>query len=123
MSTVLTTSDRVLFVPRPSDIVETLFKGPTTASGTYQVKRNGVVFCDLLGVARVFLACNKDSDPFFVSCSHHTSKSGRRTLRYMYALCSLDELFLGIRGSSYSEQRYLAASLWNQVQQPCTISS
>lgn len=125
MSTVLATSDRVFFVPRPSDIVETLFKGPTTASGTYQVKRNGILFCELSGIARVFLACNKDSDPFFVSCSYHTStiQPGRKTLRYMYALSFLDESFLGIRGSSYSEQRYLAASLWNQVQQPCTISS
>lgn len=125
---VLATSSRVFFVPKPSDIVGTLFKGPTTASGTYEVKRNGVLFYDLpnatfKGVARVFLACNENSDPFFVSCSHHTSKSGRRTLRYMYALCALDELFLDIRGSSYSEQRYLAASLWSQArsQQPCTV--
>ena len=121
MTQVLVTSLRVFFVPKPSDIVGTLFEGPTTASGTYQVKRYGILFYDLSGVARVFLACNRDSEPFFVSCSHHTSKSGRRTLRYMYALCALDELFLGIRGASYSEQRQLGASLWNQIQQPCTV--
>ena len=126
MSTVLVTSDRVFFVPKASDIVETLFKGPTTASGTYQVKRNGILFYDLpnatfKGVARVFLACNENSDPFFVSCFQHTSKSGRKTLRYMNALCSLDELFLDIGNSSYSEQRHLAVSLWNQVNQPCAV--
>jgi hypothetical protein len=126
VSTVLVTSDRVFFVPKLSDIVETLFKGPTTASGTYQVKRNGILFYDLRnatfrGVARVFLACNKNSDPFFVSCFHYTSKSRRKTLRYMDALCSLDELFLDIRNSSYSEQRHLAVSLWNQVNQLCAV--
>lgn len=120
---VLCTSDRVFFVPTKSDIVETLFKGPTTASGTFQVKRNGILFYDLQGTPRVFLVCNKNSDPFFVSCSYHTSESGRKTLRYMHALCTLDKVFLDIRGFSYGQELHLAASLWNEVQQPCTVLS
>ena len=96
---ILRTSEGVFFAPKASDIVETLFKGPTTASGTYQVKRNGILFYDLpnatfKGVARVFLACNQNSEPFFVSCSHHASRSGRRTLRYMYAPVSYTHLTL-----------------------------
>lgn len=126
MNLALRMSDKALFVPTERDIAKTLFEGPTTASGTYQVKRNGILFCDLpnatfKGVPRVFLACNENSDPFFVSCFYHTSKSGRKILRYMNALCSLDELFLGIRNLSYSEQRHLALSLWNQVNQPCAV--
>ena len=119
MSLALHTSDRTFFVPTERDIVKTLLKGPATASGTYQVIRNGILFYDLQnatifkGVPRVFLACNENSDPFFVSCFRAS-----RSVRYMNALCSLDELFLDIRNSSCSEQRHLAVSLWNQVNQP-----
>jgi hypothetical protein len=35
----LTFTDRVFFVPQASQIVETLFTGPTTASGTFKVQR------------------------------------------------------------------------------------
>lgn len=112
---VLCTSDRVFFVPKSSDIVDSLFEGPTTASGTFKVKPDGILFHDLKGVARVFL--KGGPEPFFVSCSLCTTKSGRKRLSYMYALCALDQLWLDIKGISFSEERYLAASLWSQAQQ------
>jgi hypothetical protein len=111
----LATSDRTFFVSNDDNVVDTLFSGPVTASGTFKVRKNGVVFYDLQGIARVFLCANPGSDPFFVSCSYCTTKSGRRSLRYMNALCSLDELFMGIRG--YTEETYLASSLWRQANQ------
>lgn len=112
----LATSERVFFVASNSQVVDSLFTGPSTASGTYKIRKNGILFFDLQGIARVFLCANPNSDPFFVSCSYHTSKNGRRSLRYMQALCALDELWLDVRGMSYAEEVCLAKSLWAQVQ-------
>jgi len=117
---ILSTSERVFFVQNQSQVVDSLFKGPSTASGTFQVKKNGILFFDLKGVARVFLAANRHTNPFFVSCSYYTSKSGRRALRYMHALCALDELFLGVKGFSFAEEMQLASSLWQQASSVCS---
>ena len=112
---VLVTSPRVFFVPKPSDVVETLFKGPTTASGTYQIKRNGILFFNLRDEPEAFLAANPQSSPFFVTCLQEEVE-GRRRLRYMYSLVYHTQEFLGIEKLSYSESCQLAASLWAEVQ-------
>lgn len=112
---ILVTSPRVFFVPKPSDVVETLFKGPTTASGTFQVKRNGILFFDLKGEPRAFLAANQHSQPFLVTCWRAKQK-GKRRLRYMSALVCHTQEFLGIRNFTYTQAMDLAASLWAQVQ-------
>lgn len=112
----LTFTDRVFFVPQASQIVKTLFTGPTTASGTFKTQKNGIAFYDLKGCKRVFLAANKHSEPFFVSCGSLITKAGKRRTTYFNALCSLDELWLDIRGYSWSELSALARRLWAERQ-------
>jgi len=111
------TSDTTFFVKSSKEVVDTLFAGPKTATGTFQIKKNGVLFFDLTGVSRVFLCANDPLNPFFVSCSQVIDKNGRKRIRYMQTLCALDELFLDVRGFSYTEERYLASAIWNRVKQ------
>ncbi len=113
---VLAFTDRVFFVPKASQIVETLFTGPTTASGTFKVQKNGIALYDLKGCKRVFLAANRHSEPFIVSCGAVTTKAGKQRTTYFNALCSLDELWLDVRGYSYSELLALARRLWAECQ-------
>lgn len=112
---ILHTSPRVFFVPKSSDVVKTLFKGPTTASGTFQVKRNGILFFDREGEPRAFLVANQHSQPFFVTCSRVEEKDKRR-IRYNYGLAYFTQEFLGITSFTYMQAMDLAASLWAQVQ-------
>lgn len=112
---VLVTSPRVFFVPKPSDVVETLFKGPTTASGTFQVKRNGVLFFNLRGEPEAFLVANQNTQAFFVTCSR-VELGGKRRLRYMHSLVHHTQEFLGITSLTYMQEMELAASLWAEVQ-------
>jgi len=116
---VLAFNDLVFFVPKTSQIVDTLFKGPTTASGTFKVRKNGIMFYDLKGCERVFLVANDGSDNFFVSCDSRVSVNKKRQVRYMFGLSSLDSLWLLIRGLSYSEQITLARRLWSEVRPQC----
>jgi hypothetical protein len=111
----LKVSETVFFVRKDSEILDSLFVGPSTASGTYEVRKNGILFRDPKGHARAFLVANEHGERFFVSCSQIISKSGRKSIRYMHSLCALDELFLGVKGFSYSEEYYLASSLWGQA--------
>lgn len=115
---ILHTSPRVFFVPSSRDVLETLFTGPTTASGTFKLRKNGILISDLKGAERVFICCNPTGDPFFVSCSRHTGKDGKRRLYYMQALTALDELWLDVRGLSWAEERALAAGLWAEARPP-----
>lgn len=112
---ILVTSPRVFFVPKPSDVVETLFKGPTTASGTFQVKRNGVLFFNLRGEPEAFLVANQNTQPFFVTCSWG-KLAGKRRLRYMRSTTASTQEFLGITSLTYTQEMELAASLWAEVQ-------
>ena len=69
----LHTSPQVFFVPSDKDVLETLFTGPTTASGTFKLRKNGVLISDLKGVERVFVCCIGDE-----SSVPHGAVPGRR---------------------------------------------
>ena len=112
---VLQFSDRVFFVSRPSQVVDSLFSGPTTATGTFQVRKNGISLFDLKGHLRAFIAANPGQDPFIVSCGKALTKSGKVRTTYMQALCALDELWLDVRGMSWAEECALARRLWAEV--------
>ena len=112
---VLAFNERVFFVPSVSQAVDTLFKGPTTASGTFKVRKNGIMFYDLKGYERVFLAANQHTEPFLASCGRELMKNGKTRTRYMNALCALDELWLDLRGASWSELAGLSRRLWAEV--------
>jgi hypothetical protein len=108
-------NERVFFAPSASRTVDTLFSGPTTASGTFKVRKNGIMFYDLKGCERVFLVANKHSEFFFVSCGRVLMKNGKTRTTYMNALCALDELWLCVRGYSCSELNALARRLWAEA--------
>jgi hypothetical protein len=116
---VLAFSERVFFVPKESQIVDSLFRGPTTASGTFKSRKNGIMFYDLKGHERVFLVANKDCEPFLVSCGRELMKNGKTRTRYMHAVCALDELWLDLRGLSWSEGSALARRLWSEARSHC----
>jgi hypothetical protein len=116
----LTFTDRVFFVPAAPQVAETLFTGPTTASGTFKMQKNGIAFYDLKGCKRVFLAANihpiTAPDPFIVSCGTILTKAGKKRTTYFNALSSLDELWLDVRNYSYTEMSGLARRLWAECQ-------
>jgi len=110
--TSLFTSETVFFVPKKKQIVESLFNGPNTASGTYRVRKDGILFLDLRDTPRVFLVAHSKTEPFFVTCVRHSLH--KNILTYMHAVCDLDRGFFGIKGLSYMQEMNLAASLWKQ---------
>ena len=120
MNLALHTSDRIFFVPKKSDIIKTLFNGPVTASGIYKVKPKGIMFFDLKGEPQAFLVANQWGQRFFVDCWRAEVK-GKRRLTYHYCTTQSTQKFLGIEGLSCTQQHELGASLWNQIQQPCTV--
>ena len=105
-------SEGVYFVSSGAELTQSLFTGPRTAAGTFELRKRGVLLRDPKGLARVYLCANDPASPFLVSCSQVTDKNGRRRIAYMQALRSLDELWLGIRGCSFAEERGLASRLW-----------
>lgn len=114
-SQVLQFSERVFFVSHPSQVVDSLFKGPTTAAGTFQVRKNGISLFDSKGHLRAFIVANPGQDPFIVSCGKQLMKNGKQRTVYMQALCALDELWLDVRGISWAEECALARRLWAEV--------
>jgi hypothetical protein len=112
---VLAFNERVFFVPKESQIVDSLFRGPTTASGTFKLRKSGIMFYDLKGCERVFLVANQHSEPFLVSCGRSLMKNGKTRTTYMYALCTIDELWLDLRGASWSEEAGLSRRLWAEA--------
>lgn len=112
---VLRFSDRVFFVANPSQQIESLFKGPTTASGTFKVRKNGIGLYDTDGYLRVYLVANPKQERYFVSCGKTLLRNGKTRTTYMQALCTLDELWLDLHGSSWTETISLAGRLWTEV--------
>jgi len=95
-------------------VVDSLFRGPTTAAGTFKVKKNGILFCDLKDEPHTFLVANKHGEKFFVTCCWSYS-AGRRGLRYLYGMSDHSMKMLGIEKLSFTKQNELADSLWRQV--------
>jgi len=120
-SQVLQFSDRVFFVPCSSRVVDSLFEGPTTATGTFRVRKNGISLFDLKGHLRAFIVANPGQDPFIVSCGTHLMKNGKRRTVFMQALCQLDELWLDVRGMSWVEECALARRLWAETSAGPTV--
>ena len=116
---VLAFNERVFFVPSVSQALDTLFTGPTTASGTFNVRKNGIMFYDLHKCPRVFIAANPGQDVFIVSCFKQPINNGEQRTVFMQALCTLDELWLNLRGIGWAEKCALARRLWAEVGGHC----
>jgi hypothetical protein len=115
---VLTFNDLVFFVPKESQVVSSLFKAPTTASGTFKARKNGIMFYDLKGHERVFLVANNNSDNFFVSCRHSVGAGGKKRISYMFDITNTDALWLLVSSLSYSDRVFLARRLWAEANAP-----
>ena len=108
------TSKTIFFVSKKTEAVDSLFRGPTTAAGTFKVRSGGIVFCDLKDEPHSFLVASRYGERFFVSCSWHYS-AGRRRLHYLLGVSERSMKMLGIEELSFIEQSELAASLWEKV--------
>lgn len=75
------------YAPSRAAVVESLFQGPATHSGTYRLTRSGVILSDLTGQERVFI--RKDGLGPVTTFRH----DGRR--RYMFSTTSRDDAWLG----------------------------
>lgn len=108
-------TDTVYFVEQSKQVVASLFS-PTngsTASGTFKIKKRGVLFFDLKGEPFIYLCANEDYTPFFVSC--FTQDDGR--IRYMFALDSNHEQQLGFAGKTFGEERAIALKAWESAKE------
>ena len=114
-SRVLRFNDRVFFLAHPSQQIESLFKGPTTTSGIFKVRKNGIGLYDMEGYLRVYLVANSKQERYFVTCGKTLLRNGRTRTIYMQALCALDEVWLDLRGLSWIETAALAGRLWAEA--------
>lgn len=100
----------VYFVKSAKELVDTLFTPPRTASGTYKLRSNGILFFKPTGEPFAFLVANRHNERFFVTCSRQ--EDGK--LRYMHGLSTSDEQYLGIADLSFSQDMALARRVWDE---------
>lgn len=115
MVDILNITDSVYFVRNTKEIIKTLFAGnSTTASGTFKIYKNRVIFFGM--DAQPFAALivnNKGDKPFFVNCGMLNGK-----MFYQYALGELQKQKLGISHCGYKSENDKAenvayhAGLW-----------
>jgi hypothetical protein len=106
----ITFPNGIYFVQHEKDIINSLFTGSTTASGTYKVKDKGILFYDIKGEPFVYLSANNEYSPFFVTC---WKENGR--IHYLLSGCiSKTEELLGINKMGHIEGREFALEIWRE---------
>jgi hypothetical protein len=95
----------VFFVPNSKSLVDSLFQGPNTASGTYKIRKNGVLFFKPTGEP----FANKHGERFFVT-AYRFDADGK--MRYMHALTDEGERLLGVKGMPMSQEHEIAEKVW-----------
>lgn len=113
MSRAIAITATVYFVKHSKAVVDTLFRPGNTASGTFQVKPNGVLFFRLDGRPFAFLCANNSSSPFFVSC--HRLED--RRIRYMHGLSDEGLRLLGLSALTYRQRGEAAEAVLRAAQQ------
>lgn len=114
MTDHLTFPNGTYYVPKPSDVVGTLFTPGGTASGTYRKGPGGVTLFNLQGEPFAFIVDNRHRENFFVSCSRQAD--GR--VRYMFTTTTRDEHALGLHQIGYAAGIELARSMIKQLKEP-----
>jgi len=89
------------FVRTSALLTDSLFNKGGTASGTFKIRKNGILFCKPNGDPFAFLVINKFGERFFVTCSKQPD--GR--IRYMFGLCELDKAALGLASLGFTAER------------------
>lgn len=82
----------------------------------YKKYKCTVVFYSEKGTPFIALAiCNTTREPFFVTCHWVNAKEDDYRIRYMYGLCTLDGVAVGLDKLGYKEQHEFAVSLKKQL--------
>jgi hypothetical protein len=113
MTDRLTFPNGTYYVPKPRDVVNSLFIPGGTASGTYRKGPGGVTLFNLQGEPFAFIVDNRHSDNFIVSCSR--LEDGR--VRYMFSTTNQDERALGLDQLGYMAEIELARRLIHQLKE------
>lgn len=113
MTNRLTFPNGTYYVPKPRDVVNSLFAPGGTASGTYKHGAGGVTLYNLQGEPFAFIVDNRHSENFIVSCSRQAD--GR--VRYMFSTTNRDEHTLGLDQLGYAAEIELARRLIHQLKE------
>lgn len=100
----------VWFTSSTGKMVSSLFATTVTASGTYKIRKGGIMFFRGNGEPWFFLVANTHGERFFVSCS----KQPDGKTRYSFALSSLEEKALGMP-KTLRECHELAESIFDSL--------
>ncbi len=103
-------ANHVYFAPNSREVIKSLFKGPRTPNGTFQIRSNGILFRTLKGIPFAFLVATAASERFFVTCR----RTARGRLRYMSSITARDMRLLGIDGLTQSARSDVSARIWRE---------
>ena len=84
-----------------------------TASGTFKVRANSILFSDGKGEPFAALVANPGQSKFFVTCGRSEADGGR--IRYMFGLSDRDAVKLGLGGMRYLAVSEEAERVWDAV--------
>lgn len=99
------TINGIKFAENTRELVNSVFCVGGSASGTFKRHKNGILLYRGNGELFAYVVNNRYNEQFIVTA--YTDKTTNRT-RYMYALTSKDERFLGLDKISYGEGRNIA---------------
>jgi hypothetical protein len=91
-------------------LTASLFHKGGTASGTYKVRKGGVLFLNAKGEPFAFLVANRHGERFFVSCSKQEGG-----IFYMFGLADLDKALLGLSGYGYRAMQDEPSRIWESL--------
>lgn len=108
-------TDAVFFVRAAREVTESIFAPVNghTAAGTFQVRKHGVLFCDLSGEPVAWI-CTHRPTPFLVTASASPATGGR--VRFAHGLASYSARALGLDANDASACRRAAERIADQVE-------
>jgi len=109
----LETSNGVYFVKSNKELVNSLFTGPKTASGTYKVEKHSILFYNMKGEPIACLCAHDRYSRFFVTTCYNNPPEDKR-IRYMFGLADYTRNELGLNGMRHIEESDLARDIWNK---------
>ena len=107
----------VKFAKNNGEFISMLFTKESTPDGTYKVMKSGIRLYNLQGELFAFIVNNKYGERFFVSARPVKTDKGRNSIRYNYALSSLDEKYLGLTDYGHMPSINCAIDAINQIEE------
>ena len=97
-----------VFVANDSAMIDSLFKGGSTAFGYFKKYKRGIELRDIQGEPFAYLCAQSEISPFWVSAS----KTSKGKTRYSYGFSELDASKLGLDVMEFSEIMENAKTVW-----------